>query len=227
MYVLTHQPYLSCLHVQSDVSRLARSLSLSPSPSLQGEPSTSSSDTTDVLDNAALVRSALRAPLGADSILDPLGELDMTRSANRDALTRLQSLLKGVGDGEEELFLTMFSEETADTKVLLHTAAGVLVLFGAFLLCVLIKSDPLGGMRLGPHSLAAGVVGLIAGMPLVVFRVFLWSEEMRARCVAFAGELHDTASRARRSAHVFCFYLFIVFPPLALIPLFIAPQLPV
>lgn len=79
------------------------------------------------------------------------------------------------------MFSSMISEETSENKVILHTAAGVLVLFGAFLLCVVIKSDPLGGMRLSPHSLAAGVIGIIAGMPLAVFRVALWSEDMRTR----------------------------------------------
>lgn len=75
----------------------------------------------------------------------------------------------------------MLSEETPTNKVILSVAAGTLVLFGAFLLCVLVRSDPLGGMRFTPHSLAAGVIGLIGGLPLVVFRVALWSEYMRAR----------------------------------------------
>jgi hypothetical protein len=84
-------------------------------------------------------------------------------------------------DGEGELLANLLSEETPTNKVIMAAAAGSLVLFAAFCLCVVLKIDPAGGMRPNLHSAAAAVIGLIGGMPLVVFRVALWSDDMRSR----------------------------------------------
>jgi hypothetical protein len=98
----------------------------------------------------------------------------------RAAGQRLQSLLAGVGGGEEELLSSMLREESADKKILVAlTAAGILS-GGAGLACWLCGLDPLGGASLSLASLRAAALGAAAAIPLVAAKAALWSDAARA-----------------------------------------------
>lgn len=92
---------------------------------------------------------------------------------------RLQALLAGVGDGEEELLNSMLMNETVEFKVTSALVAGGLISGLACVFCWVAGLDPLGGASLSKDSFHAAVVGGAASLPLVVLRVLLWSNGAR------------------------------------------------
>lgn len=62
----------------------------------------------------------------------------------RAAGHRLERLLAGVGDGEDEFFDQMILEQSPEQKLLLSAVAGGVLTGGALFLCWLCQLDPLG-----------------------------------------------------------------------------------
>eukprot|EP00889_Picochlorum_renovo_P000894 jgi/Picre1/27924/NNA_000886.t1 len=89
---------------------------------------------------------------------------------------RLDLLISGLGDGEDELLDSTLMEQSTETKLGLAVLAGSLVAGAAVLCCVLLDLDPAGGARLSIDSLIAAGIGLCAAVPLCVFKNALWSE---------------------------------------------------
>lgn len=89
---------------------------------------------------------------------------------------RLDVLISGLGDGEDELLDSTLMEQPTETKLGLAVLAGSLVAGAAVLCCVLLDIDPVGGARLSIDSLIAAGIGLGAAVPLCVFKNALWSE---------------------------------------------------
>lgn len=94
----------------------------------------------------------------------------------RAAGQRLQNLLSGVGDGEEELFNSLLMEEAGESKVVVALIAGVAVSAGAVFVCWLCGLDPLGGASLSLGSLHAAAIGGAVALPLVALKAGMWSE---------------------------------------------------
>lgn len=99
----------------------------------------------------------------------------------RAAGQRLESLLAGVGDGEEELLNSILREETAEKKLLVALSAGGIISAGACLACWLCGLDPMGGASLSLDTLRAAAVGAAAATPLVALKALLWSDAARAQ----------------------------------------------
>jgi hypothetical protein len=89
---------------------------------------------------------------------------------------RLDRLLSGVGDGEDELLDSMLEQQSVEKKVGLAALAGSLVCGAAVLCCVFLELDPFGGMKFGISSIQAGLVGALVSVPLCAFKNALWSE---------------------------------------------------
>lgn len=89
---------------------------------------------------------------------------------------RLDLLISGLGDGEDELLDSTLMEQSTETKLGLAVLAGSLVAGAAVLCCVLLDLDPAGGARLSIDSLIAAGIGLCAAVPLCLFKNALWSE---------------------------------------------------
>jgi hypothetical protein len=56
----------------------------------------------------------------------------------------VQSLLSGIGDGEEELVANLLNEESPELKVIIAVGASVVVTAGGCVACWLCGLDPLG-----------------------------------------------------------------------------------
>ncbi|GAB4814131.1 hypothetical protein N2152v2_001177 [Parachlorella kessleri] len=94
----------------------------------------------------------------------------------KQASQRLQGLLAGVGDGEEELVNGIIMDQTPEQKIALSAMAGGMIAATAFFICWMFHLDPLGGASLSMHSLQAAALGAAASLPLVVIKAYLWSE---------------------------------------------------
>lgn len=103
--------------------------------------------------------------------------LDPYRAAGQ----RLQNLLAGIGDGEEELLNSLLMEERVETKVSLALGAGCLISAGACFACWLVGLDPLGGASLSLGTLRAAVLGAAAATPLVAVKALLWTDNARSQ----------------------------------------------
>ncbi|DBB17711.1 hypothetical protein WJX82_007257 [Trebouxia sp. C0006] len=95
--------------------------------------------------------------------------------------SRLQSLLSGIGDGEEEVLESYLSEQAPETKMSLSLLAGGVMSSGALALCWLTGSDPWGGASVSFHSLVAATLGAAACVPLLMLRAAMWTSEARLR----------------------------------------------
>jgi len=91
------------------------------------------------------------------------------------AALRLQNLLAGVGDGEDELLESLVAEETPEAKMQAHIAIGGIVTLVSVAICTLCGQDPWGGMGLNPETGAAALIGALAGIPMAAGRWWSWS----------------------------------------------------
>ncbi|KAG7670447.1 hypothetical protein Ndes2526A_g00201 [Nannochloris sp. 'desiccata'] len=114
-----------------------------------------------------LVQDTSPSPLKAASKVDPY----------RAAGQRLERLLAGAGDGEEELLNNLLMEESVDRKVFIAALAGVGISTVACIACWACGLDPVGGASLSVGSLRAAAVGGAAALPLVAIKGFLWSDK--------------------------------------------------
>eukprot|EP00887_Chlorella_sp_A99_P002428 scaffold10.g2428.t1 len=112
----------------------------------------------------------------------------------QQAGTRLQSLLNGVGDGEEELFSQTLFDESPETKVQLAVAAGAAICCGCWLACSVCGLDPAGGASLSGHSAAAAAVGAAAAAPLVAVKAALWTDQAQ-RQLPFLEQVQRTQAQ--------------------------------
>lgn len=109
----------------------------------------------------------------------------------RAAGQRLQNLLSGVGDGEEELFNSLLMEEAGESKVVVALIAGLAVSAGAVFVCWLCGLDPLGGASLSIGSLHAAAIGGAVALPLVALKAGMWSE-WAIEHLPFLEEVHQS-----------------------------------
>jgi len=104
---------------------------------------------------------------------------------------RLDRLLSGLGDGEDELLDSMLMEQSVEKKIGLAVVAGSLVCGAAVLSCLFLELDPLGGAQLSISSLKAAGIGALASVPLCVFKNALWSDTAHKE-LPFLQELQKT-----------------------------------
>lgn len=100
------------------------------------------------------------------------------------ASIRLQSLLKGVGDGEEELLSSTLAESGPDEKLQVNVVLGGGITVAAFFICWLCGKDPWGGASLSLHSLQSAALGALFAVPLSAARVWSWSRDAYHRVPA-------------------------------------------
>lgn len=93
--------------------------------------------------------------------------------------SRLQSLLSGIGDGEEEVLESYLSEQAPEFRMSLSLLAGGVISSGALALCWLTGSDPWGGASVSFHSLVAATLGAVSCVPLLMLRAGMWTSEAR------------------------------------------------
>jgi hypothetical protein len=108
-----------------------------------------------------------------------------TKAANkidpyRAAGQRLERLLAGAGDGEEELLNNLLMEESVDRKVFIAALAGVGISTVACVACWCCGLDPVGGASLSLGTLRAAAIGGAAALPLVAVKGFLWSDKAQS-----------------------------------------------
>lgn len=113
------------------------------------------------------------------------------------AALRLESLISGVGDGEEELFANMLLEEDAESKLSVNAAVGAVVLVASATICWLCGKDPAGGASLSISSLSAAAVGAAAALPLVAYKLLAWSPESHSANPTLA-TLHSALTNVNR-----------------------------
>lgn len=104
---------------------------------------------------------------------------------------RLDRLLSGIGDGEDELLDSMLMEQSVEKKIGLAVLAGSLVCGAAVLSCLFLDLDPLGGARMSFSSLKAAGTGAIVSIPLCLFKNALWSDAAHKE-LPFLQELQKT-----------------------------------
>jgi hypothetical protein len=101
---------------------------------------------------------------------------DAFKDPYKQAGKRLDILLSGIGDGEDEMLDNMLMEQSVDKKLALAVLAGTIVSAASVLGCVFLGLDPLGGATWSFSSLQAALVGLGVSVPLCIFKHALWSE---------------------------------------------------
>ncbi|KAK9813148.1 hypothetical protein WJX72_009864 [[Myrmecia] bisecta] len=124
-------------------------------------------------------RGATATTQASSSSSNELGRRDRKPDPFAAAGLRLQNLLSGVGDGEEELLQNMLSSEPAETKLLLSLLSGGVITVAALGVCWLCGTDPTGGMSVSASSLEAAGLGAVAALPLIALKLGLWSEQWR------------------------------------------------
>lgn len=93
------------------------------------------------------------------------------------ASNRLQSLLAGVGSGEDEFVDNMIQEDLPESRLQMQAVLGGVVTVLAVAVATLAGEDPWGGASLTGGSLFAAGVGAIAALPLVMLRSWSWSPQ--------------------------------------------------
>ena len=109
----------------------------------------------------------------------------------RAAGQRLESLLAGVGDGEDELLNMMLMEESVDRKVFIAALAGTGIATASFVVCWLCGIDPVGGASLSLGSLKAAALGGAVALPFVVVKACLWTDS----CYQYIPHMQDLQQR--------------------------------
>lgn len=131
---------------------------------------------------------------GAQSIM-PAAKKQAYYDTFKDPYTqagkRLDTLLSGLGDGEDELLDSMLMEQSVEKKIGLAVLAGSLVCGAAVLSCLFLDLDPFGGARLGESSLKAACIGAAVSAPLCIFKNALWSDAAHKE-LPFLQELQKT-----------------------------------
>lgn len=135
------------------------------------------------------------------SASEPGASQGMRNDAFKAAAIRLQNLLSGVGDGEEEFLSQMLESESPEYKLTLCLAAGAVLSAVACGVCWLAGADPLGGASLSEASVHAAAAGALAGVPLAASRVWVWSDAGKAAYPPFE-ELQ--AAKTRFFAPIIC-----------------------
>ena len=126
-------------------------------------------------------------PVNSDDDLsnEMVSGTDVVRSNNRDpfraAGDRLDRLLSGIGDGEDELLDSMLMDSSNDKKISLALLAGGLVSVAAYAVCLLVGLDPAGGARFSLSTLQAVLVGGLAAIPIALFKESLWTDRVRSQ----------------------------------------------
>lgn len=92
---------------------------------------------------------------------------------------RLQSLLSGVGDGEEEMLNSMLMNETVEFKVTSALIAGTFISVLSYSFCWIADLDPFGGSSLSFSTFKAAAFGGLASLPLVILKYALWTDRVR------------------------------------------------
>jgi len=88
---------------------------------------------------------------------------------------RLQVLLNGVGDGEDELLEGFLNEEAPERKLLVTAAVSSMLGGSALFISWLCDCDPLGGAELSAHSARAALLGCAAAAPMAALRAWGWT----------------------------------------------------
>lgn len=114
-----------------------------------------------------------------------------SRLLEAQAWRRLQKLLSGIGDGEEELAKQLLEQEPPQSKVFMAVIASSCIATVAQLLCWLGGADPWGGASLSLHSLKAAGVGALASIPLVLLNYYLWTSPKAAEQLPFLEEVQS------------------------------------
>ena len=135
-------------------------------------------------ENAAVSRETNKTSLPSLSPRKAL--VDPYRAAGQ----RLQSLLSGLGDGEEELLNMMLMEESVDRKVTIALIAGIGISTVACFGCWICGLDPAGGASLSLNTLRAAAIGGAAAVPLVALKAALWSDAAR-KALPFLEEMQQ------------------------------------
>jgi len=120
-----------------------------------------------------------------------------TERAVRLAVQRLDTLISGIGRGEDELFHSAMRETEPFQKVSGYIAAtGVLgsiaVVIGNFL-----GLDPWGGLSLSTDTAEAALLGALFSLPLVRLHNMKWSSEDRRQIPALSVIRADTSTADR------------------------------
>jgi len=96
--------------------------------------------------------------------------------AIRLAAQRLESLLAGTGDGEEEQIDNFIAQLPPDLKLAGMLAAGGILGSFATALCMAINVSPWGGLDLSLDTLGAAGIGALASLPIMRLRNMKWTE---------------------------------------------------
>ncbi len=127
--------------------------------------------------------------LNAEDTQGPLGST--LKDPYFAAGQRLDRLLSGLGDGEDELLDSMLEEQSTEKKIGLAALAGGLVVGAAVLCCLFLDLDPFGGMRPGLSTVMAALTGALLSVPICIFKNSLWSEDADIQ-LPFLKELQGT-----------------------------------
>jgi len=122
-------------------------------------------------------------------------------AAFAQAAARLEALLRGAQDGEDELLAAALeaSEDGdggAGERLRLSAALGCLVTAAAVAICWLCGRDPAGGASLSPASLEAAAVGALLAAPLSAARHWGWSSPQAARLLPVLPDLRLRLAQA-------------------------------
>eukprot|EP00873_Tetraselmis_striata_P038242 jgi/Tetstr1/458506/TSEL_044912.t1 len=104
-----------------------------------------------------------------------------TDKAIRLATQRLESLLAGTGDGEDELMNNAMREVAPVQKTAAYCVAGGVVGSLATFLCTLLELDPYGGMDLSRGTLEAAMWGFLLAPPAMATQYMKWSPSVSER----------------------------------------------
>lgn len=97
------------------------------------------------------------------------------------ASQRLESLLAGAGDGEDELVSMAMREVAPAKKTAAYCLAGGVVGSVATFVCYLLHLDPYGGMSLSMDSVRAALFGATLALPVMAIQYMKWSPVLTQR----------------------------------------------
>jgi hypothetical protein len=117
------------------------------------------------------------------------------------AAQRLEALLRGAQDGEDELLAAALEASAegdggAAERLRLSAALGCLVTAAAVAICWLCGKDPAGGASLSASSLRAAAVGALLSAPVAGLRHWAWSSPTAARLLPVLPDLRLRLAQA-------------------------------
>lgn len=124
-----------------------------------------------------------------------------TDAAFAQAAQRLEALLRGAQDGEDELLqAALEAAEEGDggaaERLRLSAALGCLVTAAAVAICWLCGRDPTGGASLSASSLRAAAVGALLAAPVAAARHWGWSSPAAAEALPVLPDLRLRLAQA-------------------------------